>query len=263
MTDHRFVSNVLRQYCTQVSIWFPALRTKGSRLIGCSRLECGSNYYSDTSEKHFLQICTCLDKGRAISAISTLWLGRTVQQGSASRDYSLQCDRPSYLLRVMRGRFCHSALAQSHMARSTYWACCWLWNQLLTWFTKYDCFTSQTFFPGSGIKFWLDRQTVSEGRRALPDNRTQQPGFYKTWWSQQPLRRKRRRINNCSHELQRHPKQMCEKLKKARSLVWLPTTWSGSVEQLCHCRLTHTHTLLNWWRTKSQIPVKQPMEWSC
>lgn len=42
-----------------------------------------------------------------------------MQQGSAARDYSMQCDRPSHLLRVMKGRGCHSALAWSHMARSS------------------------------------------------------------------------------------------------------------------------------------------------
>lgn len=144
---------------------------KRSRLAGRSRLECGLNYNNNTSEKRFLRICSCLDKCTTISSISTQWLGHTVQQGSTSRDYSLQCDRPSYLLRVMRGRFSHSALAQSHMARSTYWACCWLWNQLLTWFTMWDCFTTQTsffFFPlGSRINFRLDWQTVPEGGWAL------------------------------------------------------------------------------------------------
>lgn len=141
----------------QVSIWFP--ENKRQPIDWLQQVGMWFKW-------RFLQIYTCLDKCKAIP---TLRLGHTAQKGSASRDYTLQCDRPSYLLRVMRGRFCHSALAQSHMARSTYWACCWLWNQLLTWFTEYDCLTSQAcfFFPGSGINFCLDWQTVSEGRWAL------------------------------------------------------------------------------------------------
>ncbi len=59
------------------------------------------------------------------------------------RSYSMHCDRPSHLPRVVKGRGCHSAPAQSLMPRSTCPACYWLWNQLLTWSTMFDCFRNQ------------------------------------------------------------------------------------------------------------------------
>lgn len=69
-----------------------------------------------------MQICLCpnIEQGQNMKAISTLWTGHIVQPGSASRDYCMQCDRPSHLLRVTQDRGCCSAVAQSHMARSTY-----------------------------------------------------------------------------------------------------------------------------------------------
>lgn len=51
--------------------------------------------------------------------ISTLWPGHTVQRESAARNYSTQHDRPSHLLRIMKGRGCHSAPTRSHTARSS------------------------------------------------------------------------------------------------------------------------------------------------
>lgn len=53
-----------------------------------------------------------------------------MQRGYAARDYSMQCDRPSHLLRSMKGRgCCHSAPAKSHRAQFTCPACYCLKNQ--------------------------------------------------------------------------------------------------------------------------------------
>lgn len=62
------------------------------------------------------------EKHKLLKTISGLWPGLTVQWGSAARDYRMQCDRSSHLLRVKQGGGCH---------------CYWLCNQLLTW-----CMTS-------------------------------------------------------------------------------------------------------------------------
>lgn len=49
-----------------------------------------------------LSVCVSETKTRLLNTVSTLWPGHAVHSGSAARDYSMQCDRPSHLLRVIK-----------------------------------------------------------------------------------------------------------------------------------------------------------------
>lgn len=49
-----------------------------------------------------VRVCLWETKTHLGNSVSTLWPGHAVQSGAAARDYSMQCDRPSHLLRVMK-----------------------------------------------------------------------------------------------------------------------------------------------------------------
>ncbi len=110
-----------------------------------------------------VSISVCETQHRKENRFSTATC-HTVQWGSAARDYSVQCDRPSHLRRVVKGRGCHSAPARSHMARSTCRACYWLSSQLLTWCTMSECFRNQipSASKNKQTGFWADEQICSE-----------------------------------------------------------------------------------------------------
>lgn len=72
-----------------------------------------------------------------IIAISTMWLSHSLQWGSAARDYSLQCDRPSHLPRVIEGGLSHVCTAIQRSDQNG--TVDQLWNQSLTWCTESDC----------------------------------------------------------------------------------------------------------------------------
>lgn len=162
-----------------------------------------------------------------MQTIATLWPGHIVRPGSASRDYCMQCDSSSHLLRVTQDRGCCGPVTHGQV-------------HLLGFFS---CPQDAQCLIVSEIKFSSSKQRREEPRAGLAGTAVPLGGTL-LWALGSLWERGRGWRNDLSPELQRQAEKTCEKLEKVGSLVrppaGPPATCSGAAEQLWHCRYTHT-----------------------
>lgn len=191
-----------------------------------------------------------------MKTIPTLWPGHIVRPGSASRDYCMQCDSYSHLLRVTQDRGCCGPVTHGQV-------------HLLGFFS---CSQDAQCLIVAEIKFSSSEQRREELRAgwagtAVPLGGTFLGALSSLW------ERRRRWRNNLSPELQRQAEKTCEKFKKVGSLARPPAgpsaTCSGAAEQLWH--RSYTHSLVSWWHRytlsgawcPTMAPRKLQMEQRC